>query len=146
MSVNRLYYLWVLLGLMIPAVVGGVLLRSWYGVLDGLIWGGLIRMFAVHQIIYWLTSFAHVVGTRDFQCSDLSTNSAVMALPTLGEAWHNNHHAFPRAAVLSFRWWQLDITGMFIRLLEASGAAWDVHRPSREDLQRRRKIKVATVN
>ena len=146
MAINRQYYVWVLLGLLLPAVVGGVLSQSVSGAIDGFVWGGLIRMFAVHNIIWWITSFAHVFGKRDFESRDKSTNSGWIALPTLGESWHNNHHAFPAAAILWFRWWQVDIAGGTIRLLELLGLAWDVRRPSASDLERKRITKAAATN
>ena len=130
MWVNRHYYAWVALGLALPTALGGLATASWLGAADGLIWGGLIRLFAVHNIIWWITSLAHVAGRRDYLSSDYSTNNAWIALPTLGEGWHNNHHSFPSAAVLSFEWWQLDISGLAIRLLERCGLAWDVHVPA----------------
>ncbi len=146
MAINRQYYVWVLLGLLLPTAVGGILSQSVSGAIDGFIWGGLIRMFAVHNIIWWITSFAHVFGKRDFDSRDRSTNSGWIALPTLGESWHNNHHAFPAAAILWFRWWQVDIAGGAIRLLEILGLAWDVRRPSASDLERKRITKAAATN
>lgn len=146
MAINRQYYVWVLIGLLLPAAVGGVLSQSVSGAIDGFVWGGLIRMFAVHNIIWWITSFAHVFGKRDFESRDKSTNSGWIALPTLGESWHNNHHAFPAAAILWFRWWQVDIAGGTIRLLEILGLAWDVRRPSASDLERKRITKAAATN
>jgi stearoyl-CoA desaturase (delta-9 desaturase) len=146
MAVNRQYYLWILIGLLLPAAIGGAITHNMAGAIDGFVWGGLVRMFAVHNIIWWITSFAHVFGRRDFESRDRSTNSGWIALPTLGESWHNNHHAFPAAAILWFRWWQVDIAGGTIRLLEILGLAWDVRRPSPSELERKRITKAAAQN
>lgn len=138
MSINRRYYLWIVLGLALPAAIGGLWTGTWLGAVEGLIWGGLVRMFAVHNIIWWITSLAHFVGSHDFQSRDHSTNNFWMALPTLGESWHNNHHTFPTCANLSFAWWQIDISGLVIVLLERLGLASDVHAPAAGDLVSRR--------
>lgn len=138
MWINRRYYVWVALGLAAPAALCGLWAQSWLGALEGLLWGGLLRMFAVHNIIWWITSLAHVFGTHEFQSRDRSTNNIWTALPTLGESWHNNHHSFPSCACLDFEWWQVDISGMAIRLLERLGLAWDVNVPPQEQLAARR--------
>ncbi len=138
MWVNRQYYGWIALGLALPTVICGVWTGTGLGALEGFVWGGLVRMFAVHNIIWWITSLAHFVGDRDFLSRDYSTNNFWMALPTLGESWHNNHHAFPSCAVLSFKWWQIDISGLVIRLLERLGLVEDVHAPPAADLVARR--------
>lgn len=138
MSINRTYYYWVALGLLLPSGIAGLVLRTWTGVAEGLIWGGLVRMFLGHNMIWWITSFAHVIGTREFDSKDRSTNNRWLALPTLGESWHNNHHAFPGAARLNFSTWQLDLTGLTIGLLERCGLAWNVRRPEAPALAARR--------
>jgi stearoyl-CoA desaturase (Delta-9 desaturase) len=139
MWINRRYYRWVALGLALPTALGGLIAGSSMGAAEGLIWGGLIRLFAVHNIIWWITSLAHVAGHRDYLCGDRSTNNLWIALPTLGEGWHNNHHSFPSAAVLRFEWWQIDLSGMVIRLLERCGLAWDVNAPTHAALAARRR-------
>jgi stearoyl-CoA desaturase (delta-9 desaturase) len=137
MWVNRHYYVWVLLGLVLPALIEGALTRSAYGLLEGFLWGGLVRMFALHNMIWWITSFAHMFGTHDYVSRDHSTNNFWLAIPTLGESWHNTHHAFPRAAVLSLHWWQIDISGAVIAVLEKLGIVWEVCRvrPKDRDLR-----------
>lgn len=137
MWVNKRYYLWIVLGWTLPALLGAALTSSWYGALEGFLWGGLIRMFALHNMIWWITSFAHVIGTRNYVARDLSTNNVWLAIPTLGESWHNNHHAFPRAAILSLRWWQIDISGAVVVVLEKVGVVWEVYRVTAEERDRR---------
>lgn len=131
MSVNRHYRKYVLLGLVLPALVGGLVTWSWLGALGGLLWGGLVRMFLTTNSIWALNSICHRFGTRAHETPDRSGNVAWLALPTLGESWHNNHHAFPRAARHGYRWWQLDLNYALIRTLELLGLASDVKRPER---------------
>ncbi|WP_186038705.1 acyl-CoA desaturase [Burkholderia gladioli] len=138
MRVNRHYYWWIALGMVLPAALGWLLTLSAYGALEGFLWGGLIRMFALHNVIWWITSFAHVLGSRDYASRDFSTNNFWLALPTLGESWHNHHHAFPRAAILSFAWWQIDISGGVIAVLEKLGVVSEVCRVTPADRQARR--------
>jgi stearoyl-CoA desaturase (Delta-9 desaturase) len=137
-AVNRNYYAWVLLGLALPAVIGGVVSGSLWGALTGFLWGGVVRMFVVEQTMSAINSLNHTLGTRPFQTrGDNSRNLALMALFAWGEGWHNNHHAFPYSAAFGLRWFELDPGFLFIRLLEASGLAWNVKVPSRERVARR---------
>jgi stearoyl-CoA desaturase (delta-9 desaturase) len=128
--VSELYPLWVLLGLLVPAAVGGLVTWSGMGALTGFLWGGLVRMFLVHHMMWTSGSTAHMFGTTPFATQDRSTNNFLLALPNLGEAWHNNHHAFPQAAVFGLRWWQVDPGGWAIGLFEKLGWVWDVSRAS----------------
>jgi stearoyl-CoA desaturase (delta-9 desaturase) len=144
MWVNRRYYLWLALGFALPAAAGGLLTGSVYGVLEGFLWGGLVRMSANHNMYWTISSLSHTVGRRDYAARDLSTNNSWIALPTLGESLHNNHHAFPRAAIFSLHWWQLDIGGALVALLEKLGLATDVCRVTQEEMQQRQ-VTVSTT-
>src|SRR5204863_539751 len=101
---NRLFPLWVVLGLLIPAILGGVLTLSWLGVLLGFIWGGLARVFLVHHITWSINSVCHVWGTRPFDTHDQSRNNLIFGVLGFGEGWHNNHHAFPTSARHGLYW------------------------------------------
>lgn len=136
--INELYPVWVLLGLLLPAAVGGVLTASWGGALSGFLWGGLVRLFLVHHMMWTSGSTAHMFGTRPYATEDMSKNNILLALPTLGEGWHNNHHAFPAAAQFGQRWWQVDPGGWTIRAFETLGWAWGTHAPSPDAITRRR--------
>lgn len=129
-KVNRLYFFWVFLGLLLPTLIGLFIYEHWIGALQGFIWGGAIRIFMGHNKIWCITSLTHIFGSRDYKSRDQSTNNGWLSLFTLGESWHNNHHAFPRAAILQFRWYQIDLSGYLIFILEKLGCVWDVHRPS----------------
>lgn len=136
--INAHYGLWVVLGLAIPMVLGGLLTMSWMGALTGLLWGGFVRMFCVHHLMWTSGSTAHILGTRPFETRDASRNNIVLALPNFGEAWHNNHHAFPGSAMFGLRWWQVDPGGWIIRLFVALGWAWDLRVPTPEAMQTKR--------
>jgi len=144
-KVNRLYYLWVLLGLLIPIAIGGLVSGSLWGAVTGFLWGGVVRMYVVEQTMSALNSILHTFGRRPFVTrDDHSGNLVLMALFGWGEGWHNNHHAFPYSAAFGLRWFELDPGFLFIRLLEALGLAWDVKVPAPEKIARR-KLQPATA-
>ena len=91
---SALFPLWVALGLLIPAALGGLITGSWAGVWTVLIWGGLVRIFLVHHVTWSVNSACHLWGSRPFQSNDESRNNAVFGILAMGEGWHNTHHAF----------------------------------------------------
>ena len=134
---HRLYFAWILLGLALPALIGGLLTMSWYGALTGLLWGGFARLFAVHHVIWSSGSWCHLVGTKPYATGDESRNNALFGLLSFGVGWHNNHHAFPGSARCGLKWWQIDINYYVILLLEVCGLAHGVRRPTPEMITRR---------
>ena len=128
-EVGRQYRLWFGLGLVAPALAGGLLDGSWQGAVGGFLWGGLFRLFLSSHSTWSLNSFCHLVGRRTHETRDRSRNVTWLALPTLGESWHNNHHAFPSSARHGLAWWELDVNWLLIRLLETLGLARRVKRP-----------------
>lgn len=140
MAIDRQFPWFVLLALVIPGVLGFVLTGgSWVGALTGAFWGGAVRIFVTHHITWSVNSICHMFGRRPFETSDKSTNNWVLALPTLGEAWHHNHHAFPTSAFHGLRRWQkaMDPSGWVIWWLEKTGLAWDVRRVSEAQMAAR---------
>jgi stearoyl-CoA desaturase (delta-9 desaturase) len=111
-------------------LIGGTLTAG----LTGLLWGGAVRLLVLHHVTYSINSLCHFFGRKRFDTGDESRNLAWLSLLTFGEAWHNNHHAFPTSAAHGLRWWELDISSLVIRGLEATGLAWDVVRidPARQ--------------
>lgn len=93
--INRHFGFFVYLSLAIPALAGFVVTGTAVGALTALLWGGFVRIFFVHHITWSVNSVCHFLGTRRFDTDDLSTNVFWLALPSLGESWHHNHHAFP---------------------------------------------------
>ena len=134
-TVNRAFIPLVLTGLAIPALVGYLLTGTLLGAATGLLWGGLVRVFFVHHVTWSVNSICHFMGTRRFEVDDHSTNVFWLALPSLGESWHHNHHAFPRSAVHGLRRWELDPSALLIGGMERVGLAWNVVRiaPERQE-------------
>jgi stearoyl-CoA desaturase (delta-9 desaturase) len=132
--IDRTFPLWALLGLAFPFGLGVALTGSIAGGLTGLLWGGAVRIFFLHHATFSINSLCHFFGRRRFATGDQSRNLLWLAIPTLGEAWHNNHHAFPSSARHGLRWWQLDPSGWLIAVLERVGLVWNVVRitPQRE--------------
>lgn len=127
---NALFVLWVFIGLVLPAALGGILSGSWVGVATGLIWGGLVRIFLVHHVTWSVNSACHLWGLRFYPGSDQSRDNIVFGILALGEGWHGTHHAFPRSARHGLRWWQLDMSYYFIRMLALFRLAWDIKLPN----------------
>jgi len=130
--VDRTFPLWVLAGLAFPFGLGIALTGSIAGGLTGLLWGGAVRIFFLHHATFSINSLCHFFGRRRFETGDESRNLLWLSLPTLGEAWHNNHHAFPTSARHGLRWWQLDPSAWLITALERCGLVWDVVRVTPE--------------
>jgi stearoyl-CoA desaturase (delta-9 desaturase) len=126
--INRHFPVLVLAGLAIPALAGYLISGSIVGAATGLLWGGLVRIFFVHHVTWSINSVCHFMGSRRFDTDDQSTNVFWLALPTMGESWHHNHHAFPRSAQHGLRWWELDVSALVIAAMERLGLAWNVVR------------------
>ncbi|MAY74740.1 MAG: acyl-CoA desaturase [Phycisphaerae bacterium] len=130
--------LWVAVGLLAPAILGGLLTWSWTGVLLGFIWGGLVRVFLLHHVTWSINSVCHIWGTRPYRSHDESRNNAIFGVLALGEGWHNNHHAFPTSARHGLRWWQIDMSWMLIWAMSKVGLASDVRVPTAERMADKR--------
>jgi stearoyl-CoA desaturase (delta-9 desaturase) len=122
---SRLYVPIFLLGLLLPTVIGWAF-AGLRGAVDGLLWGGLVRVFVAHQMTWSINSLCHLYGSRPHDTADRSRNLGALAVMTLGGSWHNNHHASPRSAFNDLEWWQLDPSAWLIRLGAGLGVLWDV--------------------
>jgi stearoyl-CoA desaturase (delta-9 desaturase) len=100
------------------------------GALTGLLWGGAVRVLLLHHMTFSINSLCHVFGRRPFATDDESRNLAWLAPFAFGEAWHNNHHAFPTSARHGLGRRQLDVSAWLITGLERCHLAWDVVRIS----------------
>ena len=103
-----------------------------------MVWGGLIRIALFQHITWSVNSICHMFGRKGYEARDESRNNWLLALPSLGEAWHNNHHAFPSSAIHGIDPRQFDLSGLLIRGLERIGLIWDVKRPDALSRDRRR--------
>ena len=137
--IGRLFPLLALASILLPTLAGFVLHGfTLTGALRGLLWGGLVRIFLVHHVTWSVNSICHIFGRRRFDIDDRSTNVAWLALLSLGESWHHNHHAFPRSAYHGLARREIDPSGLIISWLERVGLAWNVIRISPE--RQRQKI------
>jgi stearoyl-CoA desaturase (Delta-9 desaturase) len=136
--ISRTFPLWVVAGLAVPFGLGVALTGSIVGGLTGLLWGGAVRVFLLHHTTFSINSLCHYFGRRPFSTGDESRNLAWLAPLAFGEAWHNNHHAFPTSARHGLGRWQVDPGGWLIAGLERSHLAWDVVRisPKRQQAKR----------
>jgi stearoyl-CoA desaturase (delta-9 desaturase) len=133
--IDRTALLWVVLGLAIPFGAGLLLTGTLAGAGIVLLWGGPVRIFLVHHVTFAINSLCHFVGRRPFATDDRSRNVFWLAPVSMGEAWHNNHHAFPTSAFHGLRRRELDIGGWVIRALEATRLAYNVQRVSPERMR-----------
>jgi stearoyl-CoA desaturase (delta-9 desaturase) len=135
--VDRTALLWVALGLALPAAAGFLLTGTLAGAGIALLWGGAVRIFLVHHMTFAINSLCHFVGRRPFDTDDHSRNVFWLAPLSMGESWHNNHHAFPTSAFHGLRRRELDLGGWVIRGLEAARLAHNVQRVSPERMERK---------
>lgn len=131
-TISRRFVSLVFLSLAIPALAGYLVSGTLAGAATGLLWGGLVRIFFVHHVTWSVNSVCHFLGSRRFETDDRSTNVFWLALPSLGESWHHNHHAFPRSAVHGLKRWELDPSALVISTMEKLGLARNVVRISPE--------------
>jgi stearoyl-CoA desaturase (delta-9 desaturase) len=124
--IHRMFLVWVLAGLALPFGLGYLIDGTLSGALTAALWGGAVRIFALHHLTWSINSVCHFFGTRRFAIDDQSTNVFWLAPFTFGEAWHHNHHAFPRSAFHGLRRWELDPTAWAIRAMKALRLAWNV--------------------
>ncbi|GAA0463019.1 acyl-CoA desaturase [Streptomyces sp. NPDC046215] len=132
MKINEYYFVWVLLGLALPALLGWALTGGTArGAAGGLLWGGLARIFLLDHVTWSVNSIGHTLGNRPHRTRDNSRNVASLAAFSVGGSWHNNHHAKPALAHNRHTFWQIDIAGGFIRLLDVLGLVHNVRYPQR---------------
>lgn len=136
--ISHRYFAWVAAGLLLPAAISGLWHGSLAGAALGLLWGGLVRIFLQHHATWSVNSLGHMVGRRRFATQDESRNNAFVAAITLGEGWHNNHHAFPYSARHGLAWWEIDPSWLAIRLLAWLGLASDLKTPRPHQIERQR--------
>jgi stearoyl-CoA desaturase (delta-9 desaturase) len=130
---DRHYFTWVVLGLALPAGIGGLIGGDFESALRGFVWGGLVRMFLVHHVTWSINSLCHMFGEQPHDNGDESRNNWLCAIFSFGEGWHNNHHACPSSARHGFLPGQFDLTYLIIRALQSIRVVWGVRLP--KDIQ-----------
>ena len=126
--VDRTFLLWSLVGLAIPFGLGMLIGGTLTAGLEGMLWGGAVRVFVLHHVTYSINSLCHFFGRQRFATGDHSRNLQWLAPLSFGEAWHNNHHAFPTSAMHGMDRSELDLSGVLIAAMERLGLVWEVQR------------------
>jgi stearoyl-CoA desaturase (delta-9 desaturase) len=134
--VHRLFGPLTLATLLAPAVLGGLISWTWQGAVTAFFWAGLVRVTALHHVTWSVNSVCHMIGRRPFAARDRSANFWPLAILSMGESWHNLHHADPTCARHGVLPGQIDISARLIWLFEKAGWAWDVRWPSPQRLAR----------
>jgi stearoyl-CoA desaturase (Delta-9 desaturase) len=137
-AIDRMYLLWVVLTLGIPFAIAYAVGGTWEAGVEGLVWGGLIRIAAYQHATFSVNSICHMFGRQDYRSRDEARNNWVVAVLVFGEGWHNNHHAFPVSARRGLTRRQIDLSWLVIRTLERLRLVWNVKVPDAAQLERRR--------
>jgi stearoyl-CoA desaturase (delta-9 desaturase) len=135
--VDRTFVVWAMGGNVAAFGLGWVIGGDLTSALTGLLWGGAVRLLVLHHATFSINSLCHFFGRQRFRTDDESRNLAWLSLLTFGEAWHNNHHAFPTSAAHGLGRREVDISAGVIWLLERAGLVWDVVRISPERMARK---------
>lgn len=93
------------------------------------VWGFVVSTVLLYHGTFCINSLSHLIGSQRFKTGDDSRNNLVLALITLGEGWHNNHHRYPGSERQGFYWWEIDITHYILKGLEKIGLVWDLREP-----------------
>ncbi|MEU7874608.1 acyl-CoA desaturase [Dactylosporangium sp. NPDC049140] len=134
--VHRLFGPLTIVTLALPAVLGGLISWSWQGAVTAFFWAGLVRVTALHHVTWSVNSVCHMIGERPFTARDRSANFWPLAILSMGESWHNLHHADPTCARHGVLRGQIDISARTIWIFEKLGWAWDVRWPTPQRLAR----------
>jgi stearoyl-CoA desaturase (delta-9 desaturase) len=136
--ISRGFPMFVAGSLLIPTLLGGLLTWSWMGMVTAFFWAGLVRIALVHHVTWSINSICHVAGEKPYKSRDRSGNVWWLAIPSLGESWHNVHHTDPTCARHGLDKGQIDISARLIAWCERLGWAHDVRWPKRERFDARR--------
>lgn len=138
--ISGLFWLWTVLSFVVPALIGGLITWSLWGMVTGFFWAGLVRVCVLHHVTWAVNSICHMIGERPFTARDRSANFWPLAIFSFGESWHNLHHADPTSARHGVRRGQIDISARVIWVFEKLGWAYKVRWPTP-----RRVAKLATA-
>jgi stearoyl-CoA desaturase (delta-9 desaturase) len=135
-NVDGMFALWIVLTLGLPPLAGGLITWSWWGAVTAFFWAGLVRISLLHHVTWSVNSVCHMIGARPFASRDKAANFWPLAILSLGESWHNSHHADPTCARHGVLRGQIDISARVIQIFERLGWAWDVRWPTPQRLAR----------
>jgi stearoyl-CoA desaturase (delta-9 desaturase) len=137
-SVSRQFPLWVVVSFTFPALVGGLWSMSWQGAVTAFFWGSLVRVSLLHHVTFSINSICHAIGERPFKSRDRSGNVWWLSVLSMGESWHNLHHAEPTSARHGAMRGQIDSSARLIKIFEKFGWVYDVRWPTQARLEARR--------
>ncbi len=124
----------ILPAIMIAALC--ILVAGWAGLVIGFLWSTVL----LYHATFCINSLAHVWGRKQYVTGDESRNNWLLAFLTMGEGWHNNHHACQSSARQGFRWWQLDMTYYILKALCWLGIVWDLKAPPEQVLRNEQRL------
>jgi stearoyl-CoA desaturase (delta-9 desaturase) len=133
--ISRNFWVFTVISLGLPLVLGGLFTWSWQGALSAFFWGSIVRVGLLHHFTWSVNSICHAIGNRPFVSRDKSANVWWLAIPTAGEAWHNLHHADPTCARHGVLRGQIDASARTIWALEKLGWVTDVRWPVRDRIE-----------
>lgn len=136
--ISKLFPLWVAVSMLAPPLIGGLVTMSWHGALTAFFWATLVRIGLLHHVTWSIDSICHAIGERPFESRDKSGNVWWLAFLSMGESWHNLHHADPTCARHGVLKGQIDSSARVIWAFEKLGWAWDVRWPSTERVESKR--------
>ena len=128
-----------------PAIVLALIclaIGGWSGLVVGFFWSTVL----VYHATFCINSLAHVHGRRRYVTGDDSRNNWLLAIFTMGEGWHNNHHAFQSSVRQGFRWWEYDATYYILRALSWMRLVWDLKMPPREVVRNEQRLGARVIN
>ena len=134
---DALFPVWCIVSLALPFGLGWLLGGTFGAALSALLWAGLIRVCVLHHATWSVNSLCHMFGRRPFATKDRSSNVAVLAVISMGESWHNTHHAFPRSVRHGLLRRQWDSSATLIGAFARTGLAYDLHWPTAETIRSR---------
>jgi stearoyl-CoA desaturase (delta-9 desaturase) len=137
LAMDALFPAWCVVSLALPFGLGWVLGGTFGAAWSALLWAGLIRVCVLHHATWSVNSLCHMFGRRPFTTKDRSSNVAVLAVISMGESWHNTHHAFPRSVRHGLLRRQWDSSATLISAFERMGLAHDLHWPTSETIRSR---------
>jgi stearoyl-CoA desaturase (Delta-9 desaturase) len=143
--VSKTFPIWVAVSMLIPPLVGGLWSWSWMGALTAFFWGSLVRVAVLHHVTFSINSVCHITGRRPFKTKDRSQNVWWLAIPSMGESWHNFHHAEPTSARHGVRLLEIDTSAIVIKVMEKMRWVQDVRWPDAASIARRRMVAPAVT-